>query len=339
MYQPQHKSKVYYDLLHKNREAQLFLAALRLEVFSYLEDWSSPAELALRTGFNGRNLALLLNALAAAGLLEKRQNDYRNTGVGNEFLHKNSPVYLGESLLFRERMMALDNVEERVRSGPDAGIAARNQGVEVYNFHEAARCGIPEMYTGRVQGLLKAVQKLFGEEQPRKVLDLGGGSGVMLKELVSHYPNSRGVLFEHPSVADLPRQLLREWGLADRISILAGDFNKDDIGKDYDLIIASGIIDFAKDHLDILTAKLGEALAPEGYLYLVSHNVNEDYQEPAECILGWLSSHLDGLDILLTKDTIVAALARHGFKPVLFSPDEGVFTFLQGEFYQRRLDG
>lgn len=54
--------------------------------------------------------------------------------------------------------MALDNMEQWIRFGPDSEIAARNQGVEAYDFYEAARSGIPEMYMGRVQGLLKATE-------------------------------------------------------------------------------------------------------------------------------------------------------------------------------------
>jgi hypothetical protein len=115
---------------------------------------------------------------------------------------------------------------------------------------------------------------------------------------------------------------------------MEGDFNKDGIGEDYDLIIASGVLDFAKDYLDSFLEKLKHALSANGYLYIVTHEVSEDYQNPPESILGWLSSHLDGLDLLLTKNTIEKALMKHGFHCMEKRDVGGMFKGLPGKFYQ-----
>jgi hypothetical protein len=105
------------------------------------------------------------------------------------------------------------------------------------------------------------------------------------------------------------------------------------------LVIASGVLDFAKDHLDSVMNKLYNALTSNGYLYVVTHNVSEDYQNPPESILGWLSSHLDGLDVLLTKKDIEHALTRHGFQQMHSNAADGIFEGLQGEFYLKRTGG
>jgi aromatic ring-cleaving dioxygenase len=143
-----------------------------------------------------------------------------------------------------------------------------------------------------------------------------------------------GVIFEHPSVADLPRKLLAERGLEERITVLSGDFNVDDIGDGYDLIIALGYR-FCQGLFRQHDQQAESGPHPEGYLYLVSHDVSEDYQSPKESILGWLSSHLDGLDILLTKKTIESALAKHHFRPVQTGNIDGAFEHLQGAFYTK----
>jgi hypothetical protein len=80
--------------------------------------------------------------------------------------------------------------------------------------------------------------------------------------------------------------------------------------------------------------KLKQALSPSGYLYIVTHEVSEDYLSPPESILGWLSSHLDGLDLLLTKNTIDQALKTHGFHCIEEREVGGVFKGLPGKFYQ-----
>lgn len=339
MYQSKGNQKLYYKMLHQKRETELLLSALRVKLFSYLESWETPKAVATKSGLNERNLSFVLNALASIGLLEKSNEAYRNTQQSNDFLNPNSSVYLGESILFREKMMSLQNIEERLLNGPNKNVLNNNQGIEVYDFYEAARVSIPEMYTGRVQSLIQAVTSLYGNKTPEKILDLGGGSGILAIELAITFPNCKSVVFEHPNVARLPRELVSERNLSEHVSVIEGDFNADDIGKGYDLIIASGVLDFAKDHLDSVMSKLYNALTPNGYLYVVTHNVSEDYQNPPESILGWLSSHLDGLDVLLTKKDIENALTRHGFQHIHSDDDGGVFEGLQGEFYLKRTGG
>jgi len=328
--------KLYYKMLHQKRETELLLSALRVKLFSYLESWETPNAVAAKSGLNERNLSFVLNALASIGLLEKRNETYRNTQQSNNFLNPDSSVYLGESILFREKMMSLQNIEERLTNGPDKNVLHNNKGIEVYDFYEAARVSIPEMYTGRVQSLIQAVTSLYGNKTPKKILDLGGGSGILAIELAITFPNCKSVVFEHPNVARLPRELVSERNLSEHVSVIEGDFNADDIGKGYDLIIASGVLDFAKDHLDSVMNKLYDALTSNGYLYVVTHNVSEDYQNPPESILGWLSSHLDGLDVLLTKKDIENALTMHGFQHIHSDVDGGVFEGLQGEFYLKK---
>lgn len=334
MYKPTENPSLYFNILHQKRVAELLLTAIRFELFSYLNDFVTPKEIALNTKLNERSLQLVLNALSAAGFLEKSGELYRNTSMSNEFLYKNSEVYLGETILFREKMMSLNNLEDRLINGPDKTVQSNNNGVEVYNFYEAARVGIPEMYTGRVQSFLRTVKEVVQQSIPHNVLDLGGGNGVMTIELLEEFPECRGVIFEHPSVVQLPRQLISERGLAGRLKVIEGDFNKDDIGTGYDFILASGILDFAKDYLEELMDKLVRALTPNGILYIVNNEITEDFQSPPQSILGWLSSHLDGLDLLLSANTIKEHLRKHNFIKINTIEIDGAYSSLQGEFYR-----
>lgn len=326
--------QTYYLMLHQKRETELLLSALRMDLFSLLKTWETPNQIAIKTGFNERNLSFYLNALASIGHLEKKGEVYRNTQESNQYFNKESNEYLGEYLLFREKMMSLGQLEERIIHGPDDKIKEANSGVEVYDFYEAARVGIAEMYTGRIQAFNTVIQELFKDCLPKKILDLGGGSGCFVIELVQCLKGAKGVIFEHPSVAPLPRKLIEEKGLTKSIKVMEGNFNTDDIGEGYDLIIASGIMDFAKDYLDELVAKLAKALSIKGYLYIVTNEVSEDYQNPPQAIVGWLSSHLDGLDLLLTRKDIDEALKRQGLECVQNKDAGGMLKGLAGRFYQ-----
>lgn len=325
--------KCFYKMVQNYKEAQLLFAAIELDVFSHLQEFTNFRAVASKTGYNERNLRLFLNSLVSIGLIEKQDDNYRNTPVVNCYLNKTKELYLGEYILFREEMTQLINVQKRVKNGPIKEVMGNNKGVEAYDFYKLAKLSIKEMYTGRLQSLLEASESLFNEEEALKILDLGGGSGVMAIEFIKKYPNSIGVIFEYPSVSKLPKELVKEMGVEDRVKVLSGDFTIDDIGKDYDFIIASGVLDFAKDRLNNMVKKIYDALKPSGYFYLVSHDVNEDYTAPKESIVGWLSSHLNGLDILLTKKSICNALESVGFQKLDENDIQGIMENLQGEVY------
>lgn len=56
------------------------------------------------------------------------------------------------------------------------------------------------------------------------VIDVGGGRGAILGELLSHHPDLRGVLIDLPYAVDGAAELLRDMGVADRCEVVAGDF-------------------------------------------------------------------------------------------------------------------
>ena len=59
-----------------------------------------------------------------------------------------------------------------------------------------ARVYIPELYTGRVQAFLKQMDALYPDPlRPLRLLDLGGGAGLLGIEFTKRFPNSRAVVF------------------------------------------------------------------------------------------------------------------------------------------------
>lgn len=77
----------------------------------------------------------------------------------------------------------------------------------------------------------------FGREAPLRVLDLGCGPGLLAARLLSEYKRAELTAF------DLTQEMLdscrsRLSGV-DRVSYQLGDFRSDDLGENYDLIVAA----------------------------------------------------------------------------------------------------
>ena len=58
----------------------------------------------------------------------------------------------------------------------------------------------------------------------RRVVDIGGGHGLLLLTILQAHPEARGVLFDLPHAIEGARHHVEEFGLADRCELVAGDF-------------------------------------------------------------------------------------------------------------------
>lgn len=317
----------YYDLLTTYQSAQLLFAAIRLDIFSQTDRPVTSQELAAITGYQQRNLEFLLLALTSCGHLEQQGEHYCNTKASAEYLSKASPHYIGETLLFREEMTSLQGMEEKVRWGPET-----QQPHHDYNFAALARVVVPEMYaTGRVQAFQSEVTSIFPDPSASlRMLDLGGGSGILAIEFARQYPDSEAYVFEHPSVAPTTEEIIAEHAAKHRVSVLAGDFNTDDIGSGYDFIVASGILDFATNDLQAFLAKIADALSDQGYLLLVGRYAQAD-SPPTQNIVSWLSGYMAGVNPPPLKEQVEAALEKTQLSHVR-TVDSGRF---QGTLYQK----
>jgi methylase of polypeptide subunit release factors len=281
----------YYTLLHQQREAQLLLAVLRLDLFTHLDHWTSAAELTASAGFPEDQLGMVLEALAAAGFIQEEGGRYRNTAEAAEYLSRNSRHCIRDALLFRSQMTTLEHMDQLVVRGREPAASEMP-----YDFAGLAEAVVPEMYaTGRVEAFLREMEKSFPDRaEPLQVLDVGGGSGLLAIEFVLRYPNSEAVVFEHTGVAGTTRRIIGQYGAQERIKVQAGDFNRDRFEGKYNLVVASGVLDFAGEFLPDLLGRMRAALAPGGFLLVIGQFSQRESRDSA-AVLAWLSGRLAGL--------------------------------------------
>ena len=314
--------KDYYDSLHKAREAQLLLTGIKLDIFTYLEKPTETVVLAKKMNYNHRNLEIFQRGLVAIGLLDLRNDKFINTESTNKFLNRNSFTYIGDALLYKDEMLSLEGIEARIIHGPFDEVQSKKDGIGLYDFKKLAESTINEMYLGRVQKALTLISERFKSDDIIKILDLGGGNGVLGLEIAKNFPNSTAVIFEHADVADVPKTLIEKNNLGNRVSVIKGDFNKDDIGNAYDFIIASGVMDFAANYLDEFISKIYDSMNPNGYLYLITHGISDEFTGPKEMIVGWMNGRLRGSDLLTAESTILDCIERHNFKKEILNNNE-----------------
>ncbi len=301
------------------KRASLLFTAIEMDIFSGLCEDISAHEFARRRGYDERNTEYLLNALVSLGLVSKKNSCFKNSPLSELYLVKGRELYMGEYLLFRDRFTSFDGLSDYVRRGPDAEVVSENRGSDIFDFARLAELSVAEQRAGRAKEVCETIVRLFPEKGPDRILDLGGGSGMIALALALHYPSCRCFLFESPEVAVVARKNIEAHTTepqGNRPEILAGDYLSDDIGTEYDLIIAVASIQFAKGRFPVVIPRIRDALVPGGLFVSICGATTCDRTQPQPLVIGWLGSHLRGLEVLPEAGEIRNEVTMYGFEVV-----------------------
>ena len=98
----------------------------------------------------------------------------------------------------------------------------------------------------------------------RHVVDVGGGRGVLLTELLRAHPQIRGTLFDKPATASAASAALAEAGLAGRCESVGGSFF-DELPADADLYLLANVLhDWDDADAAAILRRCASAAAPHG---------------------------------------------------------------------------
>ena len=313
----EHDYRRLYDIVCAPIRARLLLAGLELGVFDALESACPADAVAAALGTHPGNTGRLLDALTTIGLLEKNDGRYRNRAEAETFLVKTSPTFIGDLLRMVQRMSLdpLADLVERVRSGPCRGGADANFRSERH-WAEATRASAGWVTGGVGRQMARIMAGLPEFAGLRRMLDLGGGHGIFSLYFVAAHPTLTAVVFDRPAVVAVAEDFIRQYGLQDRVSVMAGDYFSDDIGGAYDLVWASSTLNFARHDLDPLITKISAALNPGGLFIAFQDGMSGERTQP-DTMLGHLADAMRaGRDYAFDQGEIAEAMLRCGFRSV-----------------------
>jgi precorrin-6B methylase 2 len=219
------------------QKSKILLTACELDIFTALSDGPRTAkELAYELGTDERATDRLMSALCAIRLLEKVGGQYMNTTGTNRFLVKGQPEYLGDLMHISHLWDTWGTLTECVRIGTAAEYSDINDKSDewVESFVESLHR----------QAVLKApdVVSMINLHDVKKVLDVGGDSGLYAMEFVKAKPDIQATVFDLPKVIDQCHKHLDREGFTSEINTIPGFFLEDSWGSGYDIVFMSSLI-------------------------------------------------------------------------------------------------
>ncbi len=297
------------------RESILLLTANRFDLFDRIAGRSvSASEFARQMEWDLRATEIFLNALAAMGMLQKKQGSFANSEITQLLLVKASPHYQGDilnhNLNLWEQWSRVGDVLPTGRSLRDPD--KKRSPKELRNFID----GMSNIARISAEKLWQEVD-LSGRS---KFLDAGGGPGTYALSACNHFPGLKAVVFDLPEVEPIFEEHRAKSDVPDRVSFSAGDLHSDPLPTDCDVALLSNIIhSWGEDQNRVIVNKLNEAMPSGSLLLIKDFFISEDGTEP-------LFSALFAVNMLLgtetggcyTRNQVESWLKDTSFKPVDF---------------------
>jgi (2Fe-2S) ferredoxin/predicted O-methyltransferase YrrM len=258
------------------QESRVILTALELDAFTAVGDGAAAAEVAARLGAGPRATEMLLNALASLRLLGKRDGVFRNSPAAARYFTAGSRDNARPALLHTAHLwQRWSTLTKCVRSG--GAMAQAEIAGQTEDWTEAFIAAMHRNASERAPLVVRAV----GVETASRMLDVGGGSGAYSIAFAQANPALRADILDLAAVGPIALGHIERAGVADRVTVRAGDLRSDRLGEGYDLVFVSAICHMLspEENLDLF-GRCREALSPGGRVVVQDFILEPDKTSP-----------------------------------------------------------
>lgn len=303
------------DAMYSTIGFKIILASIKLGIYDITHKPIIVEDASKKINANLRNIKLLFDSLVSLGLLDKQGQYYCNTALAKKYLTSASPDYIGGLLIMSYESTGIEtaNLSELIQKGPAVSK------IDSDAYEEVSSKDIDIMLHGQRGGyanqICQIVERLNKENTIEKILDLGGGLGVICAEILKANMHMTGMVFELPYMKQHLENVIKTYSLANRMSYICGDFIEDSIGTGYDLVIAIGCLNFAKRELANVLRKIYHALNKGGCMVCISEDIDQSEISPACMVTSWLPCRLTGIDMIMHSGELLQPIKSY-FKDV-----------------------
>jgi orsellinic acid C2-O-methyltransferase len=260
--------------------SQVISATAALGLADLLAEEPKSAEaLAKMTKTYHEPLARLLRALSALGLTEQSEKGiFKLTSLG-AWLRSDVPGSLhplalmqGDEGIWR----AWGNLLYTLRTGETAFNHVFGMGSFKHGALHPERAAMFDTYMAELtRRWIGAILTTHDFSQTRRIVDIGGGNGVLLSAILAAFPQAEGLVFDTAAGITGAAQRLEKAGVLQRCRIVAGDFF-DAVPQDADTYILKSVLhDWSDDESIAIVKNCHRAMGPDSTLAVIERALPE----------------------------------------------------------------
>lgn len=307
--------------------------ALELDIFESLDAQpDTPDGLAVRRDFDARGLRALLPMLMQLGFLVQHDGVYQLSEAGRQYMLKDSPFCWNglfkrlSATMVAHKLLCETINKERARAaktrpadGWESGHVdmplARDVTAFMHSHSAPAAYGMAR--TCDFSGI-------------RKVLDVGGGSGVFSIAIAGTRPDIYCSIMELPTICELAQQYIEEAGVTSQVDTLTVDMFRQPWPLGFDAHFFSNVFhDWSIETCIELAKKSYAALPPGGVILLHEMLLDDGAAAPAPAVAFSLLMAMGTMGQQFTLAQLREILESAGFRDVCCQHSYGYYSLVR----------
>lgn len=281
-----------FEAFRGNQATELLTASVaHLGVFHRLApDPLAPAELRGRLGLAERPFAVLITALRAMGLLTVDGSGRVSlTEMARQHLVPGAEFDVGGYVGLAADNPGVVELVERLTTnrpageeadGPGAAFIYR-EGIDSAMEREATARRLTLSLAGRARNVAPVLAERYPLDGVRRVLDVGGGTGIYSIAWLRRHPGLTAVVWDRPEVLKVAREMAASFGVLTRMEFVAGDMFLDRVPGGADVVLLSNVLhDWDVPACRTLLARCAAVLPAGGRLLIHDVFLNDELDGP-----------------------------------------------------------
>ena len=290
------------DICWGYRQSRVLELSCRIGLFGAIEGGCAAiGDICAACGTKPEHTEKILIACCALGLVERDGGVFSTTEISAKYLVASSKYYQGDIILHSASVrQRFDDCAESIYAKPKE----KETDSEQWDHFIRGMDNIAS--TGRAEIFLSSVD-LTGK---KKMLDVGGGPGSYCIAACQKNHDLKAVVWDLPATVRIAKEYIVKAGLENRVSVQEGDWNTDDFGEGYDVVVMSNILHGAEwDCLEKLS-KAFDALNAGGTLAVQEFLLNDEKDGP---LIPSLFNVMVGA---YAKSELLAVIEKAGFSDI-----------------------
>jgi SAM-dependent methyltransferase len=277
------------ELIFKLRESafanDLFITAVSyFDFFNFLKEYPSNFDsISKSLNIKRRPLDVMLTLFKAYGFIIEKDNKYYLSNISDDYLTHQSSFDLSSYVSSLKDRPICNEMRKVLLTGKPANWAANKKGkewavsMESDDFAESFTAGMNSRGAYLANGLLYAIDL----KKYKRILDIGGASGIYSVVLLMNNLNLSAAVFEKPPVDKLAQYTINKFKLNDRIDVIPGNMFEDDFPGGYDVHFISHVLhDWDLNEVKCILNNSFDNLEPGGIIIIHDAHINDTKTGP-----------------------------------------------------------